>query len=155
MNDSEPARTFGVELPQGVDWACVRRFARALDALDRTTVSSDPVIRDLRLATAGLTRTEPVPLLSGRGAGVDFSAASAALHRALSALESRALADATPGALAELITEIDAARMALDRPDFGPVPTGALAARFRDLYAGMVRVRSTSTRLHRAWETVR
>lgn len=155
MNVSEPARTFGRQLPQGVDWACVRRFARALAAVDRGTVSGDPVIRDLRLATTGLTRPEPLTLLPGHGAAADFSAASAALHRALSTLENRALAEATPCALAELIAEVDAAGRALDRPDFGPVPTDALAARFRELYAGMVRVRSVSTRLHRAWETVR
>jgi hypothetical protein len=132
--------------PSPIDRADLRRFAAALRTVDRGAVPDPPLARDLRLAVAALHQPE----LSALPADA-YAAALAPLHRALSTLDGTRLDGATSGELVRLIVRLDAAGEVLETPDLRPVATGELAARLRELYAGIVRTRAASTRLHRAW----
>ena len=132
--------------PPLIDWADLRRFAEALRSVDRRTIPGEPLARDLHLAVAELDR----PGLSALPADA-YAAALAPLHLALSAFDGVSLDGATSRELVELIVRIDDAKELLESPDLRPVATGQLAGRLRELYAGIVRTRAASTRLHLAW----
>jgi hypothetical protein len=132
--------------PPRIDWADLRRFAEALRSVDRDAVPREPLARDLHLAVAELDR----PGLSALPADA-YASALAPLHLVLSAFDATSLAGATSRELVQLIVLIDDAKEVLETPDLRPVVGDQLAARLRELYAGIVRTRAASTRLHRAW----
>jgi hypothetical protein len=132
--------------PPAIDWADLRRFADALRSVDRDAIPGEPLARDLHLAVAELVR----PGLNALPAQT-YAMALAPLHLVLSAFDSMSLDGATSRELVQLIVRIDDAKEVLETPDLRPVAADQLAARLRELYAGIVRTRAASTRLHRAW----
>lgn len=143
MDSSTP---FPSPAPPLIDCADLSRFAEELRSVDRCAVPGEPLARDLHLAVAGLDR----PGLSALPADA-YAAALAPLHLVLSAFDGVSLDSTTSRGLVELIVRIDDAKEFLESPDLRPVATGQLAGRLREIYAGIVRTRATSTRLHRAW----
>jgi hypothetical protein len=129
-----------------LDRAVIRRFVATLRAIDPCATPSGPLAGSLHLAVAALADAEPdrlsaaerVDLLSG-------------LYGALAALDEARLGDATPHELMELIVRVDDAKALLEMPDLSVIPTGELAAWFRQLYCCIMRLRVAALRLHRAW----
>ena len=107
-----------------LDRAVIRRFVATLRAIDPCATPSGPLAGSLHLAVAALADAEP---------------------DRLSAAERVDLLSGLYGALAAL----DEAR--LEMPDLSVIPTGELAAWFRQLYCCIMRLRVAALRLHRAW----
>ena len=143
MQTTDPTISRGVP---AIDRAELRRFAETFRGIDPCATPSGSLARRLHLALAGLgdaaVGTPTLEKLTG---------ALVPVYGALAAIDEAALDEATPRELMELIVRVDDAKALLEMPDLSAVPAGALAAWFRHLYTGIMRLRITSSRLHRAW----
>jgi hypothetical protein len=129
-----------------LDRAEIKRFADTLATIDRDAVPSDPLARAVHSAVTELDRAGVSEISNERLAEL-----LAPLDAALCGLDEARLQAATPSTLIELIVRVDDARSLLETPDLGAVPTDRLAGRLRELYAGIIRLRAASSRLHLAW----
>jgi hypothetical protein len=129
-----------------LDRAETRRFAETLRAIDPCAPPSGPLAGGLHLAVAALADAE-----MGGPAAAARADLLAGLCGALAALDEAPLGEATPHELMELIVRVDDAKALLEMPDLSVIPTGELAAWFRQLYSAIMRLRVAALRLHRAW----
>jgi hypothetical protein len=135
-------------IPPIANWTEIRRFSETLHAIDPSAVPADSLARGLHLAVATLDNTvtkAPSPSPEELAEGLS------GMYSALSALDETSLGDATPRELMELIVRVDDAKALLETSDLSVVGTDALAAWFRQLYCGIIRLRVASRRLHQAW----
>jgi hypothetical protein len=143
MHTTDPTVSRGAP---AIDRAEIRRFAEIFRVIDPCAMPSGSLARRLHLALAGLGDAAAAASTLEK-----LADALVPVYGALAAIDEAALDEATPRELMELIVRVDDAKALLEMPDLSAVPAGALAAWFRHLYTGIMRLRIASSRLHRAW----